>query len=55
MCIRDRLQKYPKLAGIISPTTVGILAAAQVVDAAGKKGKVIVTGLGTPNAMSRCV
>jgi rhamnose transport system substrate-binding protein len=49
------LQKYPKLAGIISPTTVGILAAAQAVDAAGKKGKVIVTGLGTPLAMSKYV
>jgi rhamnose transport system substrate-binding protein len=49
------LQKYPKLAGIISPTTVGILAAAQVVDAAHKKGKVIVTGLGTPLAMKQYV
>ena len=42
------LQKYPKLKGIISPTTVGILAAAQVVDAAHDIGKVFVTGLGTP-------
>ena len=49
------LQKYPKLAGIISPTTVGILAASQVVDAAHKKGKVIVTGLGTPLAMKKYV
>jgi len=49
------LQKYPKLKGIISPTTVGILAAAQVVDAAHKKGKVIVTGLGTPDSMSKYV
>ena len=36
------LQKYPKLKGIISPTTVGILAAAQVVDAAHDIGKVFV-------------
>ena len=45
------LQKYPKLKGIISPTTVGILAAAQVVDAAHDIGKVFVTGLGTPLEM----
>jgi rhamnose transport system substrate-binding protein len=49
------LQKYPDLKGIISPTTVGILAAAQVVSAAGDTGKVIVTGLGTPEAMSKYV
>ena len=45
------LQKYPNLKGIISPTTVGILAAAQVVDAAHDIGKVFVTGLGTPLEM----
>ncbi len=45
------LTKYPNLRGIISPTTVGIKAAAQVVKVAGKSGKVIVTGLGTPNDM----
>jgi len=45
------LTKYPTLRGIISPTTVGIKAAAQVVKVAGKSGKVIVTGLGTPNDM----
>jgi rhamnose transport system substrate-binding protein len=45
------LQKYPKLKGIVSPTTVGILAAAQVVDAAHDIGKVFVTGLGTPLEM----
>ncbi|MFI5268963.1 MAG: rhamnose ABC transporter substrate-binding protein [Chloroflexota bacterium] len=49
------LTKYPNLRGIISPTTVGIKAAAQVVDVAGKKGKVIVTGLGTPNDMRKYV
>ncbi len=45
------LTKYPNLKGIISPTTVGIKAAAQVVKVAGKSGKVLVTGLGTPNDM----
>lgn len=45
------LTKYPALRGIISPTTVGIKAAAQAVKVAGKSGKVLVTGLGTPNDM----
>lgn len=49
------LTKYPNLRGIIAPTTVGIKAAAQVVDVAHKKGKVIVTGLGTPNDMRKYV
>jgi rhamnose transport system substrate-binding protein len=49
------LQKYPDLKGIISPTTVGILAAAQVVDAAHKIGKVFVTGLGTPLEMKKYI
>ncbi|HEX4034918.1 MAG TPA: rhamnose ABC transporter substrate-binding protein [Solirubrobacteraceae bacterium] len=49
------LQHYPHLKGIISPTTVGILAAAQVVDAAGDKGKIIVTGLGTPLEMKKYI
>ncbi|HEX4792077.1 MAG TPA: rhamnose ABC transporter substrate-binding protein [Actinospica sp.] len=45
------LQQYPKLAGIISPTTVGIKAAAQYLDGSQYKGKVLLTGLGTPNDM----
>ena len=49
------LQKYPDLKGIISPTTVGILAAAQVVSGKHLQGKVIVTGLGTPLAMKKYV
>jgi rhamnose transport system substrate-binding protein len=49
------LTKYPNLRGIIAPTTVGIKAAAQVVDVAGKIGKVVVTGLGTPNDMRKYV
>jgi rhamnose transport system substrate-binding protein len=49
------LTKYPHLRGIIAPTTVGIKAAAQVVDVARKRGKVIVTGLGTPNDMRKYV
>jgi rhamnose transport system substrate-binding protein len=49
------LEKYPNLKGIISPTTVGILAAAQVVATPKWKGKVIVTGLGTPLEMKAYV
>ncbi|NGO74567.1 rhamnose ABC transporter substrate-binding protein [Streptomyces sp. YC504] len=45
------LQEHPKLAGIISPTTVGIKAAAQYLAGSKYKGKVKLTGLGTPNDM----
>jgi rhamnose transport system substrate-binding protein len=45
------LQAHPNLKVIVAPTTVGIVAAAQVVKAAGKTGKVFVTGLGTPKTM----
>ncbi len=45
------LQSYPNLKGIISPTTVGIAAAARYLSTSEKKGKVALTGLGTPNQM----
>ena len=45
------LQQYPHLKGIISPTTVGIKAAAQYLSGSKYKGKVQLTGLGTPNDM----
>ena len=45
------LTKYPDLKVIVAPTTVGILAAAQVVKQAGKSATVKVTGLGFPNDM----
>jgi rhamnose transport system substrate-binding protein len=45
------LSKYPDLKGVISPTTVGVAAAAQVVETAGVADTVSVTGLGTPNQM----
>jgi rhamnose transport system substrate-binding protein len=45
------LQTYPNLRGIISPTTVGVAAAAQVIQSAGKADQVKLTGLGTPNQM----
>jgi rhamnose transport system substrate-binding protein len=49
------LQQYPNLKGIISPTTVGIAAAAAVLDTAKYRGKVMLTGLGTPNEMKKYV
>src|SRR5262249_53227700 len=42
---------YPNLKGIISPTTVGIAAAARYLQAAGQSGKIALTGLGTPNVL----
>ncbi len=45
------LQSHPNLRGIISPTTVGVAAAAQVIQSAGKAETVKLTGLGTPNQM----
>ena len=46
------LTKYPNLKVIVAPTTVGILAAAQVVSG---KSAVKVTGLGFPNDMKKFV
>ncbi|MEN8704657.1 MAG: rhamnose ABC transporter substrate-binding protein [Nocardioides marinisabuli] len=49
------LQQYPDLAGIISPTTVGISAAARYLSTSNAKGRVSLTGLGTPNQMREYV
>jgi len=49
------LQSHPDLKGIVSPTTVGIAAAARYVSTSEYKGKVAVTGLGTPNQMREYV
>jgi rhamnose transport system substrate-binding protein len=45
------LQAYPDLKGIIAPTTVGVAAAARVLQQAHKCGKVNLTGLGLPSQM----
>jgi rhamnose transport system substrate-binding protein len=45
------LSAHPNLKVIVSPTTVGIVAAAQVVKDQNKTGSVFVTGLGTPKGM----
>jgi rhamnose transport system substrate-binding protein len=49
------LQTYPELKGIVSPTTVGISAAARYLSGSEYKGKVMLTGLGTPNQMREFV
>ena len=49
------LQQYPNLKGIISPTTVGIAAAAAVLDNAKYRGKIALTGLGTPDSLKKYV
>jgi rhamnose transport system substrate-binding protein len=49
------LQQYPNLKGIISPTTVGIAAAAAVLDNPKYRGKIALTGLGTPDSLKKYV
>ncbi|MBN6052223.1 rhamnose ABC transporter substrate-binding protein, partial [Nonomuraea sp. RK-328] len=49
------LQAYPNLKGIISPTTVGVSAAARYISGSKYKGKIVLTGLGTPNQMRQFV
>src|SRR6266511_1145706 len=49
------LQAYPKLKGIIAPTTVGIQAAAQELQQEKKCKSVALTGLGLPNDMRKYV
>jgi rhamnose transport system substrate-binding protein len=49
------LQAYPTLKGIISPTSVGIAAAARYISTSPYKGKVFLTGLGTPNQLREFV
>lgn len=45
------LQTHQELKGIVSPTTVGIAAAARYLSTSEYKGEVALTGLGTPNQM----
>jgi rhamnose transport system substrate-binding protein len=49
------LQSHPNLKGIISPTTVGIAAAARYLSDSPFKGKVKLTGLGFPNELREYV
>jgi len=49
------MQSHPDLDAIISPTSVGIVAAAQAVADQGKIGEVNVTGLGLPSEMAGAI
>ncbi len=49
------MQKYPDLSGIISPTTIGILASAKAIEDEGMQGKVQLTGLGLPSEMQHYI
>lgn len=49
------LQTHPDLKAIVSPTTVGISAAARYLSTSDSKGDVALTGLGRPNQMREYV
>jgi len=49
------MQSFPDLDAIIAPTSVGIVAAAQAVEDAGKIGEINVTGLGLPSEMAGAI
>lgn len=49
------ISAYPDLKGILSPTTVGVAAAANVVQQKGLCSKIAVTGLGDPEQMKTYV
>lgn len=46
------IKTYPNLKVIVSPTSVGIVAAAQAVTDMGKNGEIYVTGLGLPSELA---
>jgi rhamnose transport system substrate-binding protein len=49
------LTKYPDLRGVIAPTTVGVSAAAKVVQTKQKAAEVAVIGLGLPSQMKEFI
>lgn len=49
------LSAHPNLKGIVSPTTVGIAAAARYLSTSEYKGKVALTGLGAPSQMKEYI
>jgi rhamnose transport system substrate-binding protein len=53
--VQALLQQHPTLKGIISPTTVGVAAAAQYLSGSEYKGKVQLTGLGFPSMLKEFV
>ena len=48
-------KSYPNLAGIISPTTIGIAAAAKALEDASLAGKIQLTGYGLPSQMKKYI
>jgi rhamnose transport system substrate-binding protein len=53
--MNELMTEFPNLKAVTSPTTVGIAAAAQAVEAAHKSGKIILTGLGEPKEMKKYI
>ena len=49
------ISSYPDLKGVISPTTVGIAAAATCIKDNGLTGKIKLTGLGLPSEMAEAI
>jgi rhamnose transport system substrate-binding protein len=49
------LTKHKDLQGILSPTTVGVAAAAQYISGTPQKGRLALTGLGTPDQMRKFI
>ena len=49
------IDSYPELKGVISPTTVGIAAAATCIQDNGLTGKIKLTGLGLPSEMAEYI
>jgi len=49
------INSYPDLKGVISPTTVGIAAAATCIKDNGLSGKIKLTGLGLPSEMAEAL
>jgi rhamnose transport system substrate-binding protein len=49
------ITKWPNLKGVIAPTTVGIAAAAKVVQTRGIANRIKVTGLGLPSEMKEFI
>jgi rhamnose transport system substrate-binding protein len=48
-------KSYPDLKGIISPTSVGVAAAARALEDQGLSGKILLTGLGLPSQLRQYV
>ena len=52
---QDLMKTYPNLKGVFGISSVAFPGAAEAIKQAGKGGKVLVTGLGTPNDMKQYV